>query len=335
LQLEVNVHSSTSSFRTLPQGWFSLAVGAAFSVIALVGWELFWRSRDFEPTLVDSEALWCAARRDVARDSVVIVGSSRLQAALDPRAMSSALGNRSVVQLAINGANPAPVLKNLADDSTFAGAVVLEYMPLRLLSADSASVARAQGFVRACEHSTRVSRLDASTGRILQERFVFMSPELHPISILSIMAKQRRIPFGSYMRLRTDRFLGLTFREDVTDGGRDQALSWEPDRSLDDVTLRLSVLRQSVEKIQSRGGSVILYRPPVGGGILADEEARFPAATWLPRTAATLGVPTIDFAALPELHDVPTPDGGHIHERDAARVSVTVGREMLRLGVER
>lgn len=325
------MHSSTSSFRTLPHGWFSILIGGALAVVLLLGWELFWRERGFVPTITDTETLWCHERHEVARDSVVIIGSSRLQAGLDPRVLSRELGDRRVVQLAINGANQTPTLIDLASDESFAGVVVLEYMPLRLFTADASSVGRAQGFVMACRNSTLVAEVDSAMSIALQRRVVYMSSELHPIAILSYLRRHYSLPRGSYERLREDRFLSLTFTNDVTNDANEQSKLWEADATSQALDQRLQVMRAAIDRIVRRGGRVILYRPPVGGGILADEEKHFPAQTWLPRAATTLGVQYVDFASLPEIANVTVPDGGHIDARDVPHVTEVVGRQLRRL----
>jgi hypothetical protein len=327
LPLEVNVHSSTSSFRQLPHGWFSLVIGGVLSLALLGGWEVFWRSRDYAPTLTDTESLWCHERRAVAADTVVIVGSSRVQTGLDPAVLSRALGGRRVVQLAINGANAAPALHDLANDSSFAGTVIYEYMPLRLFTSDAGAVMRAQGFVHACHNSTLTAQLDRQMSRVLQQHFVFMNSELHPINILSYVTRHHSLPRTSYGMLRADRFLALTF-SDTSDGGDAQSKLWEPDRSPDDLARRLDELAIDIAKIQRRGGKVVLYRPPVTKGVLADEEMHFPAAMWLPRAARQLGVPTIDFSALPEIRNIECRDGGHLAAADVPLVTEVIGREL-------
>lgn len=325
------MHSSTSSFRTLPQGWFSLIAGGLLALALLVGWELFWRKRGYVPTITDTETLWCRERTQVKNDSVVIVGSSRLQAGLDPALLSRALDGRDVRQLAINGANPTPTLLDLSNDDSFAGVVVLEYMPLRLFTADAGSVGRAQAFVHACRSSTLVAEIDSAMSRVLQKRFVFMSSELHPITIVSYARRHRALPRNSYSHLREDRFLALTFSAEVTDGGEEQSRLWEVDTSPNALDERLGVMAAAVGRIQARGGHVILYRPPVTKGILADEEAHFPVATWGSRAATTLHVPFIDFAAVPELANTKSPDGGHLAAADVPRVTTVVARELQRI----
>jgi hypothetical protein len=330
-----SVHSSTSSFKPLPQAWRSLAIGVALAAIWLASYEVLWRTRGFEPTLNDNEALWCRARAKVAPDGVAIIGSSRLQTGLDPTIMSHELGGRAVAQLALAGANPIPVLLELANDSTFHGLVVLEYMPRRLLTADSWSTNRANGFLAECRNPSLVSGFEASMGRVLQRRFVFLLPELQPISIVSYVARKRALPGGRHQELRDDRFnpahFAKTLQSPTTAAGAIEATEfWEAPLDDAQLTARTTQLRDAIAKIRRRGGEVILYRSPVNGAVLAEEEARFPRMTWLPRLASMLGVRAIDFADLPGLRDVSCPDGEHPSADDVRRITETVSAELAR-----
>jgi hypothetical protein len=320
----VNVHSFTSSFRPLPHAWRSLAIGVVLAVFWLAGYELFWRSRGFTPTLTDNEALWCNARRSVAPDGVVIVGSSRMQTGLDPEVMSRALGGRAVTQLALAGSNPIPVLLDLAHDPSFHGVVVLEYMPRRLLTPDSASVNRALGFLATCSNPSLVAGVEASMGRALQQRFVFMLPDLQAISLVSYVAQKHSLPGGSHELVRADRFNPIHFAHPVTGAGE----VWDAPLTEQELRARMAELRAAIDQIRARGGRVIVYRSPVTGPVLADEERRFPAATWLPRVAELLGAPAIDFQTVPRLREVQCPDGEHPDADDVPSITEAVAAEL-------
>jgi hypothetical protein len=95
------------------------------------------------------------------------------------------------------------------------------------------------------------------------------------------------------------------------------------------MTERMADLRHAIEKIQRRGGHVVMYRSPVADGIQTDEERRFPAATWVPRVAGWLNVPVIDFTTIPRLQRLDLPDGEHLEADEVPDVSDAVGRALL------
>jgi hypothetical protein len=317
------VPSFISSFRPLPHAWRSLVIAALFATGALAGYELFWRARGFRPTLTDSDALWCDARRRVSPDAVVIVGSSRLQTGLDPQVLSRVLGGKPVVQLAIGGANPVPALLDLTDDANFKGTVIFEYMPRRLFTPDLGSTNHTQEFVASCRNPSLVAPIEARLSRELERRLVLLNGELQFVALVSYVEHHHALPTASHDTIRDDRFSAIYFPE-----GQRPAFSpksWDAAYPGDALVLQMGKLRSAIGKLTARGGRVILYRSPVSHEILDDEEHRFPAAMWFPRAATELGVPSIDYAALPNAPAVDAPDGEHPRSRDVSAITEAVG----------
>jgi hypothetical protein len=298
----------------------------------LAGYEVFWRTRNFVPTLVDNEALWCNQRSRVAPDAVVIAGSSRLQNGLDPALLARDLG-RPVSLLALAGSNPMPVLLDVANDPSFHGLVVLEYMPRRLFAADSWSHHRSNTFLAACRDPSLAAGIEAALGRTLQRRLVFLQPDLEAIAVLSYVARKRALPAGTHVIVRDDRFAEGHLANVVKTTAQPATATEHWDAALTDAELaaRGTQLRLAIAKLRARGGEVVLYRSPVSGAVLADEEARFPAATSLPRFARLLGVRAIDFAAVPALRDVMCPDGEHPDVEQVGEITKAVAAELQRM----
>jgi hypothetical protein len=323
-----NVPSFISSFRTLPHAWKSLAIAVTFSVAALGAYELAWRLRGFQPSLTDSAALWCETRELVENDSVVILGSSRLQTGLDPALLSRKLGGRSVVQLAIAGANPIPELFELAADRRFTGVVIFEYMPRRLFTPDHGAMARSQSFVSACRDPSVLAPIEARMNEQVESHTVLLNDELQLVPLLSYIAHHRALPTTGHGVVRRDRYSAMkfsqsnfTFEPDVWEAGFDEPSLVE----------QFARLRFAIEAITARGGRVILYRSPISGMVLEDEERRFPSAVWFTRAARELGVPAIDYAQLPNAPAVDTPDGEHPRGSDVAAMTETVGNALRSL----
>lgn len=321
------MHSSTSSFRPLPRGWLSITFGVVLAAALLAGWELFWRSRGFVPSLTNNETLWCHARATVDKDAVVIVGSSRLETGIEPQRLSQILGGRHVVQLGLDGGNPIPALLDLGRDSAFGGTVIFEYMPRRLLTPDSMSYARTQTFVGACANPSLLVGVEATMDRALEKHLAFLNFEIEPVAILSHAARRKSLPRNSHAILRDDRYLALYFHGH----GRSAEKVWEPLLSTSELDARMRELREAIANIRARGGKVVLYRPPVTDGVLEDEEGRYPAAKWLPTVAQMLDVPAIDFQDIPEIRALVPPDGEHLEAADAPLATDAFGRRLLKL----
>ena len=84
--------SISSSNERLPRGpWGKvLALTLLLSASTLIGLEFAWRAAGFRPT-VDYDASWVMERSRVRRQSIVAVGTSRIQAGLD---LHCTLGDR-------------------------------------------------------------------------------------------------------------------------------------------------------------------------------------------------------------------------------------------------
>jgi len=322
------VHSSTSSFRALPDGWSSLLIAALFAIAALGSYEAFWRLRGFRPSLTNNEALWCEARAKVESDAIVLIGSSRLQLGIDPTLLGETLGGKSVVDLALEGASFVPALDDLAADDWFHGTVVIEYMPRHWFTFDAFSRGRAQEFLRACLTSSLVGPIENRLSRHLDERLALMGPELQLMSLLSYVAKHHYVPASNHEVLRADRSGRLHYAER---SNRSEAQFWERSLSQLALTERFDHLRNDVAAIRRRGGRIVVYRSPIQSTVLQDEDQRFPAREWLPRLTNALPVELIDFDAWPERDSFQFPDGEHPDDADVPRLTAILARELGRV----
>jgi hypothetical protein len=286
--------------------------------------EVFWRSHAFVPTLTNSEALWCETRARAKGDAIAIVGSSRLQRGLDPEIISAELGGRKTLQLALDGGNPFPMLSDLARDPEFRGLVILEYMPKRWFVEDSPGTGRSESFIATCGKPSLVEGIEARMDHSLERRFVFLSPELQLIPLISYVTAHKALPRATRDILREDRFMESYFRSDQTA----ELGTWISILSAAELDRRFAEARASVDEIRARGGCVIAYRSPVSGEALQDEETHFPASVWFPRAARAIDAGALDFASVPELQAIRPPDGSHPDAAQAPLISHVFARQL-------
>src|SRR5215213_3911555 len=130
------VRSFTSSFddhvpdapRVLHAPWVrTCMLGCLSFLLFFCVWEGIWRMRGFTPSLIDDASLWASARRSVGSDSIVLVGASKTLLGINPAIFAETSGVRPL-QLAIDGSQAIPVLKNLAEDQSFRGVVLFDLM---------------------------------------------------------------------------------------------------------------------------------------------------------------------------------------------------------------
>jgi len=126
---ETNQHE-----RAVPQQpWNRVALLLIILVLTGVGaWEWHWRSQGYVPDYDNTENIWSEYRAKAEKadaEHTVIIGSSRALFDIDLATWRSTQGNDKVIQLAQEGASPLPILKDLVENTDFAGTLVVSVAP--------------------------------------------------------------------------------------------------------------------------------------------------------------------------------------------------------------
>ena len=113
----------------------SLLIALALGLVAITVWELYWRSKGYEPGLEDNKELWAIQRSRVDHASdkdVVLIGDSRIlfDIQLDP--WEEQTGVRPI-QLSSAGTTPLPAFHDLVENTSFNGTVVISVHPIIFL----------------------------------------------------------------------------------------------------------------------------------------------------------------------------------------------------------
>lgn len=313
--------STSNSDHRLPTGpWGRTWLTAAgICVIALLGYEMTWRAFGFTPSIRDDPGAWAVARGDVRESSTVLVGSSRIQADVDP-AVWGVVWAPTPVQLAIVGGSPVPVLEELAADASFRGTVIMDALPRIIFDAEGARerlVLRwlseyrqlAQSPARLMESELRV-RL---TGRLV-------SPRLPPWEFFRrsfLRTDPARIP---YVTMEDDRFMQLDFAR-VDAEVRVQVIhrqireQGEPERG-EEIASTIRRIDAAVRAIQRRGGAVMLVHFPHDKAVREIEDELYPRARYWDAMVSGVDAPAVHYRDEPALAHYSCPDGSHIDVRD-------------------
>jgi hypothetical protein len=294
---------------------------AALSLFLLVigGLEVASRARGFRPSVRDDAATWAAIRRDVARDSVVLVGTSRIQAAIDPGAWAAARNGPAPVQLAVAGDSPLPVLEDLARDDRFTGTLVVEVLPRIWFDARESREQESQRML--AEHARAASspslRAESRLRIWLAGHLAQRSLPLRQL-LSRLMQRDPRVPYFAMDALR---FLRLdftrvdperrrrilieqigAFRSPETDSQRDRLI----DRYLAVETTLLD-----------RGVRVVLVQLPREGKVAEIEQQNFPRARFWDVLVDRSQAVAFDVREEATLSGFHCPDGSHIDVADA------------------
>jgi hypothetical protein len=311
------VPSSTSSSRAPFGPWGSIwLLTLLLTATLVVGAEVGLRVIGFSPTLRDDPAVW-ALHRGYADGSkpLILLGDSRMQLDVDPMVLSEYLG-RPVIQLAIDGSNPIPVLADLAHDEGFRGDI---WVSLRAENLFGFPKGRSREYVA---HFREVrgnlnTRWNTAAVAAIDSRF----------ALRSVITKfpTTRLPVPSHISMRGDRYKAIDYTKldvDAHRAGRiritrDRYAYWTEHpptiRMLEDS---LAILDENIQAIQRRGGEVTLIRFPTGPALWATADSVFPREQFWDRLASQTSAKVLHYRDEPSLGAYTLPDESHLDFRD-------------------
>ena len=317
------------------------ALALMLLAIGFGGWELFWRSRGFVPSVTNDARFWAVTRERASSDdpdTVVLVGSSRMQLAIEPDAFTEATGWQRPIQLAIAMGPSLPILRNLAEDPRFRGTAVVEINPAITFNKTRSELLKKIALVhlwsfRALSPSDRIEKRLAIA---VQTRLVTRLPGLAPARLLGSL-RNGSWPVRNHVVLSPERFGRADFRV-VADQLRRAQRHARQGRSIptrphpaDRIPELASEAGAYASRIQSRGGQVIFVRLPSAGDALAKQRAEAPRELYWDVFAEKVGAPVVHFADHPSLSQFRVPDGTHLDVRDASAFSRALARILAEL----
>jgi len=322
--------------------WLAVAV-----VIAGIGaWEWKMRSLGLRAgDLDDSKSHWAVERRKVAtggHDGVVIIGSSRILFDTSLDVWQELTGLRPI-QLALPGTNPRPHLKDLAENSDFAGLLLVGVAP-DIFFTDWPGIPVFAGLVDFWHEETPSSRFGHRLGLLLQRRLAFIEDDYRLGTLID-----RAAPFEDREGVRgpirdvwkifengDDRQTTLWRRIETDERLRDHArwvwgpFSGEPRIEDADAARIIAETKRHVDLIRARGGEVVFIRAPSAGLYLESENQGQPRArTWDPLLAETAAY-GIHFEDHESMRNLTVPEWSHL-SAESQRVFT---REYVRLLVD-
>jgi len=331
------VPSSTSSSenRIWRQTWLATL---ALSLLFLVSWEVFWRLEGFSPRINNDENLWALARGRVSRadrDAVILVGSSRMQLAIDRDAFTRATGWERPFQLAIPMGPSIPVLRDLAADPSVSGRIICEVYPVIFFDMTRpVNLITGRYFLRRAGF-TPADEAEARLRIVTQRSLVSSLPALSPNQLVRAY-RAGRWPQPSHASFDAERFGRSDSRllGDLAERRQLNLIRWEnwkgrPARPIE-VALLARRMDDLVAAIREKGGDVIFVRLPTSGTKRERERRLFPRNEFWDLFAANTDALAIHFEDHPALRRFHLPDGTHIEQRDSPAFSRALGEIIVR-----
>jgi hypothetical protein len=318
----------------------AFCVGLSLGLVALAGYEAFWRRVGLRSELQDTAELWASKRTaadDAGRAALAIVGSSRFQLGIDPAALGAALPGSVPLQLAISGSPGLPVLRDLAEDPHFVGDVLCEvtptstFTPLRVTMkgrpVEWADYARTRPAVAPWEGELR---------GFAQAHLVILSSGLNTVELIERLAKKRGFPTPPYATFRRDRFRDADYSKVDTKAMLQHWTSGfsngvNPPNAKEEAVL-YATIGDWTRRIESRGGRVVFVRMISSYSVLDVEERFLPSDRYWQRFLQQARVKGIHFSEIPGIEGLRCPEGSHLSGDGARTFSRALARELVARG---
>jgi hypothetical protein len=302
--------------------WLLALALAAGVVLAM---HLHWQQQGYRAAIVDSKGLWALHRERATGGedtALVLLGASRIQAAIDMDLLRELAPGHRPLMLAVNGTYPLAVLRDLAHDDDFRGVVVCDiesnaflpqFLPLQQQYVDY--------FHETWTPSWKFHR------RVLdhwQHATVLGDPRYSAVATLrhALLGTQ---PFRDYARMRADRSTDIDFAAADPEAVRRHFAEtlagnidlWREIRPTPEAWVEaLQPVFEWAAMIEARGGRVLFYQSPLHGSHVALWDAVYPPADYWQRFVELSPFPVLDGRAHPVLDAFALPDESHLDYRD-------------------
>ncbi len=326
--------------------WSLAIIGSIFIVLVIIlFFEYNLRSRHWTPTVSDSPELWAQERArasQLGKKALILIGGSRIQLGIDLNELEK-LSGKKPVQLAIDGANFYPVLKNIAEDPQILGDSILDLnensIP-KLFAIDKGS-----DWVAAYERQQQqplYRRVDQQLHNTLTSLMITKMEGAKPAKVINDLVFHPKQNTGSYLITHSNRsrdadyskvkmpdfYINRVIRHSLLNLPTETANSYQ--QVLDIYAAEISNIPQADQQIfeknlvelllliniiEKRGSKVIILRMPTSKLILAMDKQRCPIdLCW--QKIITQHPASINSVLEPSLSGFYLPDGSHLDQKD-------------------
>lgn len=356
------MHLSTSnSNERLPSGhWGVIWLGSLIIVTVFMAYfEIKIRGLGVLPSLVDSKELWAEHRKrasSLGNKAIILVGASRMQLNIDMDVVKS-MTNLEPIQLAIDGSPTIPVLEDLANDVAINSVVLVSIDEAQLNTYYESS--QAKDWVASYHKQEKSAneiyrRIDNYLKRIVDQNLVTHLEGAKPATIITLLGvgansaenylvtHLNRSRDADYLKVNSNDVYAERIKRNYGKNLiNNQKLSYEKIFSIYEKEIEnlgvssnkeflnsVNKIVEYIQKIENRGGKVVLIRFPSDKLIWKIDEKRYPRdAFW--KELEKKHKNTIYFKDYPELSKYELPDGSHLDFRDKNSFTKEILRKIL------
>ena len=310
-------------------------------LLVLGSLELFWRQQGYIAGMSSYEDLWSFHRERLEgadRDSVALLGGSRMQIGFRPEAFREVHPSIDLVQLADAGKSPLAALEDLALDESFAGLVVCSLPEVTTVPGWNQQDALVRFYRESWTPGVKGSLLLKAP---LEESLVLLQPRLRGTKLLIALA-EGRLPPLNYYRTHFDRSRDMDFsrlRKRTVRGlvraRIDRSLASLPSRPpapMGDWRALVERLVELSDQLEARGGKLVLVSFPVRGSFRKLVDEYFPRSGYW-EALSSAGLETLHFGDMPRQRTLRLPDQSHLDLRSGRRFTRWIARELIARGL--
>lgn len=336
-------------------GLFVLAL-ILFSLLIL-SWEMFWRSKGYEPSIDDNKDLWAYNREKVEKNpnGTVLIGASRMLFDFNLSVYEKETG-MAPIQLSTVGTNATYYLDELANHSEFKGTLIMGVLPMLAFVPEGLPVQTPVGNIKYFNEWNLAKRSSFFLGLIPDRLFAFLEP-----GDLSVRSLLNELPIDNrkgtqlapklppyFLEIQDLNRQGLMIKKTETDIGFQETIQqrWIPLFTppppppiftpeqfkkifMDHMNFTISKMRENITKIKNRGGKVILVRFPGTNTVLELENKFSPNPGFWDRIKnETQANFSISFEDYPELQGYKCPEWSHLSRSDAVEYTKSLVKIM-------
>ena len=266
----------------------SLILALAISIIGLIIWECYWRTKPeyYTAYLEDDRNLWSEQRAkvdDLTSNDVILLGASRTGYNFNTHTWEETQGVKPL-HLSANGKPPGPFLEDIVNNTNFNGSIVMGIVPIMVFGfPDSPRSKTAKEWVNHYYNRTYAQKLGFALSKPLQRHLVMLSAsEAKSYNNLDLKSLINTISFDDE-RVESDGFqlvnIGYNdddrnlimfprltsnafYQKEITDQWNN-FLPNLPDYSEDiekNAFEAFEYLNNLIKKFKARGGTLILIR---------------------------------------------------------------------------
>jgi hypothetical protein len=314
-------------------------VVAILSLGSVLGAELYWRHLSYRPTVVDDKNLWSVHRQRISDNpqTLAVLGASRIQLGFSPEVFHALYPDWTLANLTINANYPVAALADLADNTEFNGVVLMAIDARSLIDIFHSMQ---QPWVDYYQRDFGPGLwLHSQIATFKQSKLVTANAEFSLTRRFAAWLSGGRAPHITYVVFDRSRFGKADYeqidasyhkrkRSETTQKTSSRLLTPPADEWLESN----EKLLHWINRIQQRGGKVVLIRMPTSQEPWEDDEKTLPRRDYWDLLTGQEGVLSLHFKDSPELDSYSLPDGSHMDFRDKEAFTNDLLHKLKELG---